>query len=136
MAIVVSAARDALGDALVRTGRFVVHPVLGQDGPVGAEYPVALCDLGVFADQATEPIPSQDPDIRTYKGRMVTPGGRALAERPVRAMNVIVLDVLAQDQPRVPLAGDQHPVQALAAGAGNPPLRDRVRARRPGARRG
>lgn len=46
-------------------------------------------------------------------------------------MNVIVLDVPAQDQPQVPLAGDQHPVQALAPGAGNPPLRDRVRTRRP-----
>jgi chloride channel protein, CIC family len=34
-------------------------------------------------------------------------------------------------QPQVPFAGDQHPVQALAAGAGNPPLRDRVRRRRP-----
>jgi hypothetical protein len=45
-------------------------------------------------------------------------------------MNVIVLDVLTQDEPQVPLAGDQHPVQALAAGAGNPPLRDRVRPRR------
>jgi hypothetical protein len=29
---------------------------------------------------------------------MITPGGwRPLAERPVRAMNVIVLDVLTQD---------------------------------------
>jgi hypothetical protein len=27
----------------------------------------------------------------------------------------------------MPLAGDQHPVQALAPCAGNPPLRDRVR---------
>ena len=48
----------------------------------------------------------------------------------MRAINVIVLDVLTQDQPQVPLAGDQHPVQALAAGAGNPALRDRVRPRR------
>jgi hypothetical protein len=48
----------------------------------------------------------------------------------MRPMNVIVLDVLTQDQPQVPLAGDQHPVQALALGTGNPPLRDRVRPRR------
>ena len=27
----------------------------------------------------------------------------------------------------MPLAGYQHPVQALAPGAGNPPLRDRIR---------
>jgi hypothetical protein len=74
---------------------------------VGAEYSVTLCDLGIFVDQAAEPVPPQDPDIRVRSGRMITPGGRALAERPVRAMNVIVLDVLTQDQPQVPLAGDQ-----------------------------
>jgi hypothetical protein len=37
-----------------------------------------------------------------------------------------VIGVLAQDQPQVPFAGDEHPVQALAAGAGDPPLGDRV----------
>ena len=89
---------------------------------MGAEYPVTLCDLGVFADQAAEPVPTQDPDIRVHKGRTVTPSGRALAERPVRAMNVIVLDILTQDQPQVPPTSDQHPVQALVPGAGNPPV--------------
>jgi hypothetical protein len=39
--------------------------------------------------------------------------------------------VLAQDQPQVPFSSDQHPVQALAASAGHPAIRDRVRARRP-----
>jgi hypothetical protein len=34
---------------------------------------------------------------------MIPPGGRALRERPVRTMNVIVLDELTQDQPQVPL---------------------------------
>ncbi len=38
-----------------------------------------------------------------------------------------MIDVFAQDQPQVPYTGDQHPVQAFAAGTGNPPLRDRVR---------
>ena len=71
-----------------------------------SEYPVALCDLGVFANQAAEPIPPQDPDIRAHGGQTLTPNWRALAERPVRAMNAIVLDVLTQDQPQVPLAGD------------------------------
>jgi hypothetical protein len=56
----------------------------------------------------------------------------ALAERPVPTMAVVMIDVLAQDQPQVPFAGDQHPVQALSPGAGNPPLRDRVRTRRQG----
>jgi len=41
-------------------------------------------------------------------------------------MNMVMIDVLAQNQPQMPFASDQHPVQALAAGAGNPPLRDRV----------
>lgn len=33
--------------------------------------------------------------------------------------------------PQVPFAGDQRPVQALAAGAADPAFRDRVRTRRP-----
>jgi hypothetical protein len=53
-------------------------------------------------DQAAEPVPPQNPDILAYSGRTLPLGGRALAERPVRAMNVIVLDVLTQDQPKVP----------------------------------
>ena len=106
----------------------------GGDGLWVPNIRVTLCDLGVFVDQAAEPVPSQDPDIRSRNGRRLTPSGRALAERPVRAMNVIVLDVLTQDQPQVPLAGDQHLVQALAAGAGNPPLRGRVRPGRPDGR--
>ena len=53
------------------------------------EYPVTLCDLGIFADQAAEPVPTQDPDIRADSGRTLTPGRRALAERPVRPMNVV-----------------------------------------------
>jgi hypothetical protein len=57
--------------------------------------------------------------------------GFGVVERPVRAVDVIVIDVLAQDQPRVPLAGDQFPVQALAPGAGYPSPRDRVRPGRP-----
>jgi len=48
-------------------------------------------------------------------------------------MDVAVIDVLAKDRPHVPFAGDQHPVQALAAGAGNPSFSDRVR---PGAHTG
>src|SRR2546430_5561202 len=61
---------------------------------------------------------------------MRAPGGRVLLRRSWRAMQVVVPGVLVQDQPQVPFAGDQHPVQAFAAGAGDPPLGDRVRARR------
>jgi len=35
--------------------------------------------------------------------------------------------ILAEDQLQVPLAGDQHLVQAFAAGAGDPSFGDRVR---------
>ena len=37
-----------------------------------------------------------------------------------------MIGVLAEDQPQVPFAGDQHPVQAFAAGAAYPAFRDRV----------
>jgi hypothetical protein len=57
---------------------------------------------------------------------MRAPGRRVLLQCPVRAMQVVVIGVLAGDQPQVPFAGDEHPVQALAAGTANPPLRDRV----------
>jgi hypothetical protein len=74
--------------------------------PVGAKYPVNLCDLGILADQAAEPVPAENPDIRARSGWMRTPGRRALLQHPVRAMLVIVIDVLAQDQPQVPFARD------------------------------
>jgi hypothetical protein len=35
---------------------------VGLLGVVGAEYCVTSCDLGVFVDQAAEPVPPQDPD--------------------------------------------------------------------------
>ena len=85
---------------------------------MGAENAVTLRDLGIFVDQAAEPVSTQDPGILAHSEWTLTPGGRSFAQRPVRAMNVIVLDVLTQDQPQVPFAGDQHPVQALAAGTG------------------
>lgn len=49
----------------------------------------------------------------------------------MRPVSVVVIDVVAGDKPQVPLAGDQHPVQALAAGTADPVFRDRVRTRRP-----
>ena len=57
--------------------------------------------------------------------------GKGPQQRDLAAQPILLIDVLAQDQPQVPFAGDQHPVQALAAGTGNPALRDRVRTRRP-----
>ena len=50
----------------VRPVRIVVIDVLAKDQPpvVGAENAVTSCDLGVFVDQAAEPVPPQNPDIR------------------------------------------------------------------------
>ena len=93
---------------------------------MGAGNPVTSRDLGVFVDQAAEPVPPQDLDIRAHDRRMLAPGERSLAERPVRPRDVMVIDVLAQHQPQVLPAGDQRPVQALAPGSGDPALRDRV----------
>jgi hypothetical protein len=69
-------------------------------GTVGAEYPVALCDLGIFLNQAAEPVSPQDADILAHSGRTLTSSGQSLAERPVRAMTVTVLHVLTHDQPQ------------------------------------
>jgi hypothetical protein len=38
----------------------------------------------------------------------------------------LVIDVLAENQPQLPFNGDQHPVQALAAGTADPAFGDRV----------
>ncbi len=42
------------------------------------------------------------------------PGRRYLLRCPVRPVGVVVAGVLTEDKPRVPLAGDEHPVRALA----------------------
>jgi hypothetical protein len=98
--------------------------------PVGAENCVTSCDLGVFVDQAAEPVASEDPRARCGSGRTRPPGGRVLVQRPVRPMRVVVIDVLVEDQLEMPFADGQHPVQALAACAGDPAFRDGVRPRR------
>jgi hypothetical protein len=66
-------------------------------------------------DQAAEPVPAQNPDVRARSGWMRTPGRWTLVHRPVRAMQIVVIGVLIKDQPQVPFPGDQHPVQAVGA---------------------
>ncbi len=73
-------------------------------------------------DQTAEPIPAQNTHTGHAGGRLRTTGGRGLPQRPLRPVGI----VLARDQPQVPYTGDQHPVQALAAGAGDPAFRDGV----------
>ena len=62
-----------------------------------------------------QPVPAENQDACAWSRWLPTPGRRALLQRPVRAMLVVVIGVLAQDQPQVPFTGDQHPVQALMA---------------------
>jgi hypothetical protein len=52
---------------------------------------------------------------------MYSATGRILLQRPMRPVSVVMTGVLAQDQPQVPLTGNQHLVEALTASAGNPP---------------
>ena len=52
-----------------------MSPLLWVSPLVSAEYCVTSCDLGVFVDQAAEPVPSQDPDIRAQDGRVLAPAG-------------------------------------------------------------
>ena len=55
--------------------------------------------------------------------RLVLTQYKPLMQRPMRPVRVVMTGVLAEYQPQVPLAGDQHPVQALTAGAGDPAFR-------------
>jgi hypothetical protein len=48
---------------------------------------------------------------------MRTSGGRVLLQRPVRPVRVVMIAVLAEDQPQVAFAGDQRP------GPGTPGVR-------------
>jgi hypothetical protein len=56
---------------------------------------------------------------------------RFLLQPLVRAVAVILSDVLGQHLPLVPLAEDQHVIQALTAQRSHEALRERVRPRRP-----
>ena len=43
---------------------------------------------------------------------MRAPGSRSVLQRPVRPVSVVVIDVLAGNEPEMPITRDQHPVQA------------------------
>lgn len=62
-----------------RTQRIPARP---DPDPVGAGNCVTLCDLGVFADQAAEPVSPQHPDTCACYGWVPTPRGRVLLQRP------------------------------------------------------
>jgi hypothetical protein len=55
---------------------------------VGAENRVTLRDLGVFVDQAAEPVPAQNAHTGHFRRRMRATGGRVLLQCPVRPVGV------------------------------------------------
>ena len=68
-----------------------------QPGPqkrVGAENPVTSRDLHILVDETAEPVASQRPDDRSG-GRWDTARGRALIQRSVRTVGVVMPDVFA-----------------------------------------
>ena len=97
---------------------------------MGAENAVTSCDLHILVYQAAESISSQRPDCSC--GRWGSGAcGRLLRQRPVRAMSVVVLDVLLQHQCQVAWSGDQQVVEAFAAQGADEALGDGVRPRCP-----
>jgi hypothetical protein len=49
---------------------------------VGAENRVTICDLGILADQVTEPVSAENPDVCVRSRCMRTTGRRGLLQRP------------------------------------------------------
>jgi hypothetical protein len=92
---------------------------------VGAENYVALCDLGIFVDQAAESISPDYTDVAAGGGRTGV-AGWCLVQGLVWPVGVVVIDVVAGDEPWMPFTSDQHQVLALAAGAADPAFGDRV----------
>jgi hypothetical protein len=93
---------------------------------VGAENLVTSCDLHVLVYEAAEPVSSEDPDGRPGMRRGVA-CGRALVQRSVRSVRVVVLDVFAQHCGEVAWSGDQEVVEAFPTERADEAFRDRVR---------
>jgi hypothetical protein len=93
---------------------------------VGAENSVTSCDLHVFVQEAAEPVSPKHAAGRPGMWRRAA-CGRVLIQRSVRTVEVVVLDVLAQDDVEVARPGDQEVVEAFPAERPDEPLRDRVR---------
>ena len=66
----------------------------GPQKRVGAENPVTSRDLHILVDETAEPVASQRPDDRSGGWRS-TARGRALIQRSVRTVGVVMPDVLA-----------------------------------------
>jgi len=98
--------------------------------PVGADKPVMSCDLDVLVEEAAKPVSSKHVD-GCFGGSRGVIYGRALMQRSVRAVGVVMLCVLAQYRGEVSGSGDEEVVEAFPAQGADEALRDRVRPRCP-----
>jgi hypothetical protein len=81
---------------------------------VGAENPVRSCSLHVLVYEAAKPVSPQWPR-RCAGARGSSAWRRALAERSMRSVGVVVREVLLQDGREVSGSGDQEVVEAFAS---------------------
>jgi hypothetical protein len=91
-------------------------------------------DLRILVDQAAEPVASVNAGVVAGGCDGDLAVGWLLEQGPVRPVGVVVIHVFAEGVVKMSPAGDEHTVGALAPGAGDPPLTDRVL--RAGARTG
>jgi hypothetical protein len=82
-------------------------------------------------DQSTEAISSPDPPRRRRDNWHAGSEWRRLRQGAMRTMAVVVIGILTHHRYQVPTSKDEHPVQALAADRGHPPLRIGIRPRCP-----
>jgi hypothetical protein len=96
----------------------------------GSNTRIWLCDLGVFVDQPAEDLsPGNSCLLETdhFRARV----WRTLMEGSVRAVPVVVPDILGEDRPQVTFIKDQQAVGALAAHGAHPALGIAIRDGRP-----
>jgi hypothetical protein len=82
-------------------------------------------------DQPTKAISSHDPPSRHQNNELAGPKWRCLPQGAVRAVTVVMVDLLGQHAPQLPAAQDQHPIQHLPANRAHPALGVGVGPRRP-----
>jgi hypothetical protein len=80
------------------------------------------CDLRVLVDQSAESVPPDNPSSRRDDQWFGGPKRWGLPQGPVRAVAVVMINILGQHPPQLPAADDQHPVQQLPPDGAHPPL--------------
>jgi hypothetical protein len=74
---------------------------------------VTSCDLRVLMDQPTEAISSHDPRRRRQDNWHAGSAWRRLPQGAMRAVAVVVVNILGQHRHQLPAAQDQHLIQHL-----------------------